>query len=84
MTERDKLWRRLLLPAVLLASIFVSAESPTGARGCPYFPDEPSIPDEPNACEQRCIDRYDACISGGGTYSACATQRSCCLHLCGS
>lgn len=81
MTERNKLWRRLLLLTVLMASLFVSSESPTGARACPY---DPPIPEEPNACEQNCLNQYNTCISGGGTYSACATQRSCCLYRCGS
>lgn len=83
MTKFNKLPRRLLLLTVLLASLFVAAESPTGARSCPYIPFEVSIPDEPNACEQRCIDQYNSCISGGSTYSACAARRSCCLYLCG-
>lgn len=79
MTKFNKLPRRLLLLAVLLASLFVFAESPTGARGCPYYP---PIPVEPTPCQQRCLDQYDACLSGGGTNSGCEAQRTCCLYRC--
>lgn len=85
MTKHNKLWRRLLLLTVLLASLFVSAQSPTGASSsCPYAPDDYYPSDEPNACEQRCIDQFNACISAGIRYSTCNARRSCCLYMCGA
>lgn len=82
MTKFNKLPRRLALLAVLLASLFVFAESPTGARACP---DIASIPEEPsNPCEQRCIDQFNKCMSDGISFYICDSRRNCCLYYCGS
>jgi hypothetical protein len=83
MIKHNKLWRRLLLLTVLLASLSVSAGSSTGAH-CPYAPDDYYPSDEPNACEQRCIDQFNACMSDGISYYNCNARRSCCLYLCGA
>jgi hypothetical protein len=80
MTENNRLWRRFILLAVLLAALFVPTHTGTHASECPYGPD---CGYEPNNCEQRCFDQFDVCMSGTATYSACDTQRAYCLYRCG-
>lgn len=81
MTKFNKLPRRLLLLAVLLASLFVAADTGTRASECPYGPD---CGYEPNNCELRCFEQYDVCMSGTATWNVCADQRYRCLVIrCG-
>lgn len=85
MTERTRPWRRLLLLAVLLVSLFAAADTGASTSNCPYAPGHfGGCGDEPNNCELRCCDQFDACMSATGNYSTCDAQRACCMYRCGA